>query len=1395
VVNLRYTLHLIALLATALIGPALAQVESRKVTEEVSAAVRSVHEGRVNEGLGRLETLLREIDSGTDKDAYWQASTTLVELLSQTEQHARASEILRSITVAPGDSGYFQWMQFYLGRNLAYLGRAADGERFLRAVTAGDARFVFVPAQRAAALMLSKIELDRGNVTQSAIWMRRAVVGTLVDKGAGSEEIADVLTEYANYLVRTRRLADAFNLFARLAPLYDSTFPHRSPKYLQFMSYFLGMLTARGNFQAADQVLSALRESVSSVDIVAASVREGLFLQDLYQAARASATGEPSITDRLKQVVSSNPNILKQARTRIIFSYFALRDIELAEDFLAKHQEGEPLDAQFSGYEMILRSYIAARRNKFDESIALSRDALEKIGAFHEGFENESATRLPAITTEERAVFGLVLGMTAAHVSSFEQADAIFQLEQFLNRDKGKLGLNAKVARQELKSDLQREDRRTRDRLLDLRDRIMNETVSALLERALPVRAYAPGQKNDYTFLTRLEEIEDKIVSAEAQLHSTGSNFFKFSAERPIQLSTVQRLIRPNEAVVLHVITGQTLITTCIGSDSWTFHVRGLDHDALQQIFGDWKLVTRAMEGSEPSALDTSFFPRESAYRLYETLFGGVDACLHGKTHILLATDPDLFSIPWNALLTRVPSKDQEFRFRDAPWLPKSYALSLLPSVRSLYQLRATLPPSQAREKFLGVGAPDFKGTVEHSTLVSLAPLFTARGVANRAAIADLPSLPDAVDELRVVAEALGVSTSDTLVGGEATEREVRKRPLNDYRVISFATHAIVAGGVEGITEPALVLSPGPDETNRNNDGLLTASEIANLALDANLVILSACNTAAADGRASSRGLSGLADAFFFAGARAVAVTQWAVLSKSAKQLGAGLVTHSLASPAGVAEGLRQAMLDYISTSTEDYLAHPYFWAAFIVAGDGAVALLDGITGSVGPATGGMIQLEREEVRQDLRDLQFTDLAKVPRQRSFYATGIRMPRAGEKRGGSYSVRINPNTITEVVDRSELGALSVIVSNSDVALLGYQPSEGKTAAVFRLLGSDGQEKWQHVVDSSLSNFPVSLISSPWGYILISIETDFSPSSKSSTLVLTLVSRQGDAEMQRRYPLSIQPDEFKSKNVVLDSAGNLVIAIGGRRRTSLNSQVRQWTNPLTGSKRYCTFGERATELFSIDQRTLDVVLQRVINDGAITAIRQVDGRLYAAMGFTPNCRIERSARLVQIGSDLNIMTIFETSSINGIEITDLEITPDYFLMVGKISIFLPTSLIRKTISPQQLNEMMWDDSIWEISEDRINAFVLVVGKDGNVLTDRVFHDVRNRSISRVAKQASDRFIAVGGALGDRGWIITFSVQRGLTLWENLTSLLGRFFGWITRCPENASCSSLNPVVQAD
>jgi CHAT domain-containing protein len=131
------------------------------------------------------------------------------------------------------------------------------------------------------------------------------------------------------------------------------------------------------------------------------------------------------------------------------------------------------------------------------------------------------------------------------------------------------------------------------------------------------------------------------------------------------------------------------------------------------------------------------------------------------------------------------------------------------------------------------------------------------------------------------------------------------------------------------------VLTP-PDIADVDDDGILTASEIAGLKLDADLVILSACNTAAPDGTPGAEGLSGLAKAFFYAGARALLVSHWSVSSQAAARLTTGM--FGLGEGQGGqrwAELLRSSMLALLADKTSAYYSHPFFWSPFIVVGDG----------------------------------------------------------------------------------------------------------------------------------------------------------------------------------------------------------------------------------------------------------------------------------------------------------------------------------------------------------------------------------------------------------------------------------------------------------------------------
>ena len=188
------------------------------------------------------------------------------------------------------------------------------------------------------------------------------------------------------------------------------------------------------------------------------------------------------------------------------------------------------------------------------------------------------------------------------------------------------------------------------------------------------------------------------------------------------------------------------------------------------------------------------------------------------------------------------------------------------------------------------------------------------------------------------MAASVGATEADIILGPKATETRVKQTRLEDYRIIYFATHGLLAGEVAKLAklnaEPALVLSL-PDNPTPFDDGLLTASEAAQLKLNADWVVLSACNTAAGDG-SGAEALSGLASAFFYAGGRSLLVSHWQAEVDSSAQLMIGTFAALAADPnLSHGEALQKAMLAMIDDPTRPW-AKPKFWAPFVVVGEPA---------------------------------------------------------------------------------------------------------------------------------------------------------------------------------------------------------------------------------------------------------------------------------------------------------------------------------------------------------------------------------------------------------------------------------------------------------------------------
>jgi CHAT domain-containing protein len=376
--------------------------------------------------------------------------------------------------------------------------------------------------------------------------------------------------------------------------------------------------------------------------------------------------------------------------------------------------------------------------------------------------------------------------------------------------------------------------------------------------------------------------------------------------------------------------------------------------------------VRKLREALEPQAAmisDIPAFDLALGYELYSMLLKPVESGWKSANNLIVVTNGALGLLPLAVLPTEAATIQEGeplfAAYKKVPWLARTHAVTSVPSAAALRTLRALPPGKPTRDKLIAFGDPLFSkeqaAEAEKPILVADAGAATMRGMplkrrsapqlegVNSAELAMLPRLPDTADELKSIAVALEADPSKVLnLGKEANEKKVKSLDLSGFKILAFATHGLVPGELNGLTQPALALS-APDVSGSEGDGLLTMEEILTLKLDADWVVLSACNTGTGAG-AGAEAASGLGRAFFYAGTRALLVTNWSVHSASARELVSDLF-HRQAQDAKITRGeaLRQAMVALIdgdgfkdnAGKTVFSYAHPLFWAPYTIIGDG----------------------------------------------------------------------------------------------------------------------------------------------------------------------------------------------------------------------------------------------------------------------------------------------------------------------------------------------------------------------------------------------------------------------------------------------------------------------------
>jgi tetratricopeptide (TPR) repeat protein len=424
----------------------------------------------------------------------------------------------------------------------------------------------------------------------------------------------------------------------------------------------------------------------------------------------------------------------------------------------------------------------------------------------------------------------------------------------------------------------------------------------------------------------RLAEIQSERLQITSSLMEKFPDYIALANPQPLTLGETQDLLADDEAVVVIDIGSKSYGWVVTKGDAYWTEIAVTSKVLNDQISVLRQSLTFAVDRPFDAAL---------AYEVYQETFGPIASHFASKKRISVIANGALTSIPLQLLVIRDPTGKS---LKNVDWLVKSAAITVLPSIYSLKTMRAQKPQTAAPKAMIAYADPVFsKAAQKEAEKVGLRSTRTRIDVS--ALAESLDPLPSTKDEVVKVGRMLNVPVSDIHTGLEATETAIKQAALDQYRIVYFATHALVAGDLESFVqtkaEPALVLTI-PDTATDRDDGFLQASEVAELKLNADWVVLSACNTAAGDS-VGAEALSGLARAFLYAGARSLVVSHWDVLDDATVLLMSELFRVSNQNKSiSHAEALQQAQLDLLQNAKRNEDAHPRVWAPFVVVGEPA---------------------------------------------------------------------------------------------------------------------------------------------------------------------------------------------------------------------------------------------------------------------------------------------------------------------------------------------------------------------------------------------------------------------------------------------------------------------------
>jgi len=473
---------------------------------------------------------------------------------------------------------------------------------------------------------------------------------------------------------------------------------------------------------------------------------------------------------------------------------------------------------------------------------------------------------------------------------------------------------------------------------------IEQQRIALLDLEALP----QPTTQQTALIADRLEKLE-QLQQQQAEVLEKLAAYPRYRAVtgQAITLPELQAILTEGEAYVKLVTLESDAYVVYATRDSARVWRADATPKQLDSLVSQIRESIAVVEGGQ---VLTYPFDVVGARELYVRLFSPVADQLSQARHIVFEPDGALLKLPINLLVTddasvaaykaRMAGKNpDEYDFRGTKWLGRTAQISTSVAASAFRDVRAA-PPSDGNRAYLGLGENTPIGTATPGAARTRAVL---EGGERCLWSPNIWANPIKADELREAAARFSGGTQ-VLTGAAFTDSAIQAMgDLAEYRILHFATHGLVtAPQAECPPRPALLTSFGEGE---GSDGLLSFAEIFGLRIDADLVILSACDTAGSATVGATReagvtsggefALDGLVRAFVGAGGRTVLASHWPVPDDfdATGRLVSGLFAED---GRATAEALRLSQLGLMD---EAQTSHPFYWSAFAVVGDGAARL------------------------------------------------------------------------------------------------------------------------------------------------------------------------------------------------------------------------------------------------------------------------------------------------------------------------------------------------------------------------------------------------------------------------------------------------------------------------